>query len=164
MNQDCGCAQGCAWGSVRGEWGQSARPGLVNQSSHCPVPIQSVWFVFARIRSQSFLIKHVCQISYTISGSILGTIFNPIWMWISGLICSYIRPNIGSDTITDTWACVLAYLYDVFKWYARWCWPYCRQWKRFPRLVVLVLCHIDPIRHAHKVTGIWSSSWRTLQM
>ncbi len=23
-------------------WGQSVRPGLVNQSSHCPVPIQSV--------------------------------------------------------------------------------------------------------------------------
>ena len=71
-----------------------------------------------------------------------------------GPICFHIGSYVGPDTTLLIHESVLPYLYGSFKWYARWYWPYCRQWKRFPRLDVLVLCHIDLIWHACKVTGV----------
>ena len=70
-----------ARGSVRGE-------GSVSQAWSCQ-SVQSLPspYPVARIRNQSILIKHVCQMSYTMSGTMSGTIFYQICIvQISGLI------------------------------------------------------------------------------
>ena len=60
-----------ARGSVRGE-------GSVSQAWSCQ-SVQSLPSPYvARIRNQYILIKHVCQMSYTRSGTMSGTIFYPI--------------------------------------------------------------------------------------